>query len=168
MGWAVGWVGGWYDAGSTGGALTFAVLAFAAIGTGYGLWTFAVSGKFANGAVLAFMPPLFDLPIAAYLGMLCLLVAGLLAVPPLVRSLLLLIPGQQAPLRLLLSRHFLLHLLLDRVGQMAGAEVHLVDVEAHLPHLDQERRLDVLLERAALVRDRAHARRRRCWRAAEA
>jgi putative ABC transport system permease protein len=56
------------------------------------------------GALLAFMPPLFDLPIAAYLGMLCLLVAGLLAVPPLVRSLLRLIPGQQAPLRLLLTR----------------------------------------------------------------
>jgi glycosyltransferase involved in cell wall biosynthesis len=34
-------------------------LAFAAIGTGYGLWTFAVSGKFANGAVLAFMMAIF-------------------------------------------------------------------------------------------------------------
>jgi glycosyltransferase involved in cell wall biosynthesis len=34
-------------------------LSFAAIGTGYGLWTFAVSGKFANGAVLAFMMAIF-------------------------------------------------------------------------------------------------------------
>jgi glycosyltransferase involved in cell wall biosynthesis len=34
-------------------------LAFAAIGTGYGLWTFAVSGRFANGGVLAFMMAIF-------------------------------------------------------------------------------------------------------------
>ena len=34
-------------------------LSFAAIGTGYGLWTFAVSGRFANGAVLAFMMAIF-------------------------------------------------------------------------------------------------------------
>lgn len=56
------------------------------------------------GALLAFMPPLFDLPLAAYLGMFCLLAAGLLAVPTLVRALLNLIPSQDQPLRLLLSR----------------------------------------------------------------
>lgn len=34
-------------------------IAFAAIGTAYGLWTFAVSGKFANGGVLAWMMAIF-------------------------------------------------------------------------------------------------------------
>lgn len=34
-------------------------LAFAAIGTAYGMWTFAVSGKFANGGVLAWMMAIF-------------------------------------------------------------------------------------------------------------
>lgn len=34
-------------------------LGFAAIGTAYGLWTFAVSGKFANGGVLAWMMAIF-------------------------------------------------------------------------------------------------------------
>jgi glycosyltransferase involved in cell wall biosynthesis len=33
--------------------------AFAAIGTAYGLWTYAVSGKFANGGVLAWMMAVF-------------------------------------------------------------------------------------------------------------
>jgi glycosyltransferase involved in cell wall biosynthesis len=32
---------------------------FAAVGTAYGLWTFAVSGKFANGGVLAWMMAVF-------------------------------------------------------------------------------------------------------------
>jgi hypothetical protein len=32
---------------------------FAAVGTVYGLWTFAVSGRFANGGVLAWMMAIF-------------------------------------------------------------------------------------------------------------
>src|SRR5437870_7661838 len=56
-------------------------------------------------------------------------------------------------LRLLLRRHLLLELLLDDVGQVARAQVHLVDHEAHLVHLVQQVVLDVALERAALVRD---------------
>src|SRR5438093_612706 len=56
-------------------------------------------------------------------------------------------------LRLLLRRHLLLELLLDDVGQVARAQVHLVDDEAHLVHLVQQVVLDVRLEQATLVRD---------------
>ena len=39
--------------------------------------------------------------------------------------------------RLLLRGHFLLQLRLDRFGQVAGAEIHLVEQEAHLEHVYQ-------------------------------
>ena len=43
--------------------------------------------------------------------------------------------------------------LLDRLRQVAGAEVHLVDHEAHLFHLQREMLLDRVLERGALIRN---------------
>src|SRR5438034_481956 len=56
-------------------------------------------------------------------------------------------------LRLLLGGHLLLQLLLDDVGQVARAQVDLVDHEAHLVHLVPQVVLDAGLELAALGGD---------------
>src|SRR5207245_2315419 len=56
-------------------------------------------------------------------------------------------------LRLLLRGHLLLELLLDDVGEVARAQVHLVDLEAHLVHLLLQVVLDAALQLAALGRD---------------
>lgn len=57
-----------------------------------------------TGAGLAWLPAWGGLPLAAYLGMLCMLLGGLLCVPPLVRALGALLPGQRHAGLLLLLR----------------------------------------------------------------
>lgn len=69
------------------------------------------------GAGLAWLPAWGGLPLAAYLGMLCMLLGGLLCVPPLVRALGALLPGQ---------RHAGLLLLRQRAREGAGEAAQLL------------------------------------------
>ncbi|TDP09629.1 putative ABC transport system permease protein [Roseateles asaccharophilus] len=69
------------------------------------------------GAGLAWLPAWGGLPLAAYLAMLCMLLGGLLCVPPLVRALGALLPGQ---------RHAGLLLLRQRAREGAGEAAQLL------------------------------------------